>query len=137
MSRTLAQQTADIQKDAREQLRAMFPPGSTATTLLRHVSASGMTRWISVVHNDEDVTWLVARALGTSTDRKYGGIKRQGCGMDMGFDLIYAMSRSLYAGGFTCIGDRCPANDHSNGDRDYTPHGHPTAGGYAVRHRWL
>jgi len=43
---------------------------------------------------------------------------------------------ALFSGGFTCPGKDCPSNDHSNGDRDYTPHMH-TDPGYALRQRWL
>jgi hypothetical protein len=43
--------------------------------------------------------------------------------MDMGFHLVYTLSYALYPQGFGCVGERCPSNDHSNGDRDYTPHG--------------
>jgi len=47
--------------------------------------------------------------------------------MDMGFHLVSTLSYYLYPEGFGCTGksegrDRCPSNDHSNGDRDYTPH---------------
>jgi hypothetical protein len=51
--------------------------------------------------------------------------------MDMGFHVVYNLSSALYRGGFGCIGDkpvRCPSNDHSNGDRDYTPHMHVVSG---------
>lgn len=139
---TTALDKATDRAEAIEQLREMFPPGSTATTILRHVSSSGMTRWISVVHNDRDVSWLAARALGKKTDGRHGGIKVGGCGMDMGFSLIYNLSSTLYRDGFTCTGQDfdahcyCPSNDHSNGDRDYTPH-HHNSGGYAVSQRWL
>ena len=132
--------------DAIKQLREMLPPGSTVRTILRHVARSGMTRWISPVVNDRDISWPVARAL----DEPYGivpagheGIKIGGCGMDMGSQLVYSLSRTLYPDGFECLGERqgpgwslCPSNDHSNGDRDYTPHNHED-GGYALNHRWL
>lgn len=60
-----------------------------------------------------------------------------GCGMDMGFHVVYELGYTLYGrDGFICIGERCPSNDHSNGDRDYTPHAH-TDGGYALRYEWL
>ncbi len=125
------------QQEAQEQLREEFPPGSTASTILRHVSRSGMSRSISVVNAKiEDVTWMVARALGERIDPKNGGIKVVGCGMDMGFHLVYGMSRTIYPNGHDCTGERCPSNDHSNGDRDYTPHNH-SDGGYAVSQRWL
>lgn len=142
--------------EAAEMLRKAFPPGSTARTILRHVAASGMTRWISVIGADQDTgeprdyTWAVARVLG----EKYGGgtrhegIKVGGYGMDMGFHLVYGMSSALYPDGFDCIqftpegvnlgeddrSRRCPSNDHSNGQHGYAHHEN---GGYAVNHRWL
>ncbi len=139
----MTRRTKAEQQEAQQQLREIFPPGSTARTILRHVSRSGMTRSISVVDGQsQDVTWLVARALDEKIDQRHDGIKMGGCGMDMGFALVYNMSATLYPAGFTCTGDgnthetRCPSNDHSNGDRDYTPH-HHESGGYAVSQRWL
>ncbi len=140
----------DEKAKAIEQLREMFPPGSTAHTILRHCARSGMTRWISVVHNDEDVSWLVARALGEKANQQHDGIKVGGCGMDMGFHLVYSLSSVLYPDGFDCIdpgeGYRrgCPSNDHSN-YRDSNEPGrrladmprHHSSGGYAVSQRWL
>jgi len=142
---TKAQQAEAI--EAQEALRAIFPVGSTARTILRHVSQSGMSRSISVVTGDaEDVTWLVRRALGERFDDRHGGIKVGGCGMDMGFHLVYGMSRTLYPNGHDCTGSdgrdggvRCPSNDHSNdrGARDYSTTRHHESGGYAVSQRWL
>lgn len=132
-------------EDARDQLRAMLPPGSTVKTILRHVSRSGMTRAISPVVGGEDVTWLVVSAMpGYKFNRTHGGITMSGCGMDMGFALVYDLSATLYPDGFECVGSGdphawgadCPSNDHSNGDRDYTPH-HHASGGYALRQAWL
>lgn len=113
--------------EAIERLRALLKPGDTVYTILRHVSRSGMSRSISVVMMGEngpnDVSWAVARAgLGTF-DRKNDGVKVSGCGMDMGFHLVYNLSWVLHQSGFGCVGERCPSNDHSNGDRDRTPHG--------------
>lgn len=130
----------DERRNAVAQLRGIFPPGSAAKTILRHVTASGMGRSISVISpaDCEDVTWLVSRATGDKLDHKRGGIKVGGCGMDMGFALVYNLSRALYPDGFTCSGINpiCPSNDHSNGDRDFSPHMHRD-GGYAIRQRWL
>lgn len=128
--------------DAADRLREMFPPGSTARTISRHVSKSGMTHRISVVNVADgdtfDATYLVAALLGEKLDTHHEGISRGGSGMDMGFDLVYSMSRRLYPDGYPCIGEGCPANDHSNGDRDYTPgHAIHRDGGYAVSQRWL
>lgn len=135
------QSKSSAERDAAvAELREMFPAGSTVHTVLRHVSRSGMSRSISVVVCDSDgirdVSYLVARALGDRIDRDRGGVKVGGCGMDMGFHLVYNLSATLYPDGFQCCGERCPSNDHLNGDRDYTPHVHGS-GGYALRQRWL
>lgn len=138
------------QKEAIERLREWIAPGSEVYTILRHVSRSGMSRSISVAGIEEedgrrrifDYDYNVARALGERIDRERGGVKVAGCGMDMGFHLVYSLSRTLFPDGFGCVGKECPSNDHSNGDRDYArhtkrrPHWH-SDGGYAIRQRWL
>lgn len=114
---TKAQQSE--REAARETLREYFPPGSTAYTILRHVSRSGMSRSISVIVIDNenepiDVSFLVARLLGWRLDHERGGVKVSGFGMDMGFHLVYEMSCALY----------CPDKyDHD--------------AAHAVSHRWL
>jgi hypothetical protein len=134
------------------ELRELLPPGSEVSTVLRHVSRSGMTRAISPVLVRDGEAWdfsYHATRIGLgSIDRNHGGLRVHGAGMDMGFWLVYELGSALYPAGFDCIGDNgdplagairgrgCPANDHSNGDRDYTPHLHRD-GGYALRHRWL
>jgi len=80
--------------------------------------------------------WNIAKALGMRFDRDREGIKVSGCGMDMGFHVVYNLSRTLFQDAFTCIGKTCPSNDHSNGDRNYRRHKH-SDGGYALKHRWL
>ena len=128
--------------NAIQTLRDQIKPGTTLRTILRHTSRSGMSRSISVVHDGEDITYLVARALGDNIDQRHDGIKVPGAGMDIGFRLVYSLSQTLFPLGFDCLGDRtadlprCPSNDHSNGDRDYTPHLHQS-GGFALRQRWL
>ena len=78
---------------------------ATVYTVLRSVSSSGMTRHISlkVVDSDGDIldiTYLAAQALGDKLHDKHGHntIKVSGCGMDMGFHLVYSLSSVLYAG---------------------------------------
>lgn len=143
-------------ENAIARLREMVKPGDTVYTVLRHVSRSGMQRSISVVIVQDgvphDMSWAVARVLEWRFDRDRDGIKVNGCGMDMGFHLVYSLSYALYPKGFGCVGPKCPSNDHSNGDRDYTLHGadmhgkweHGGAaahwhrdGGYALTQRWL
>lgn len=144
MAQTKAQKAE--QDAAIERLRGMLKPGDTLHTVLRHVSASGMTRSIDVYkltwdfeRAQPDRQWLsrlVATATDTRFDEKREAVSVGGAGMDMGFHLVYSLSYRLYPDGFTCIGERCPSNDHSNGDRDYSPH-HHNSGGYALRHEWL
>ena len=48
-------------------------------------------------------------------NRKAEAIRVGGCGMDMGFHVVYNLSRALYRDGrFVCMGEDCPSNDHSN-----------------------
>jgi hypothetical protein len=151
--------------EAKAKLRAWLKPGDTVYTILRHVSRSGMQRHISVVLIRPDGTILhpnhaTAAAIGARLNKPgtgYDAVIRSGCGMDMGYDTVYNLSAALFPQGFGCIGEGCPSNDHSNGDRDYTPHNAALVaelqaagvgidlganhwhkdGGYALRHRWL
>ena len=142
------------QAEALDKLREYLKPGDTVYTVLRHVSSSGMTRDISAVllrdNEHVDIDYLVARVLGYRRNQDHGGLRVSGCGMDMGFALVYDLSSKLFPRGHGCAGEHCPSNDHSNGDRDYTEHGrivhgypcaththwHPD-GGYALRQRWI
>lgn len=153
------------QQDALAKLRDWIKPGDTIYTILDHVSSSGMSRAIRVVlpqiryaYDTEGVdptaiidgkptgvdflhpNWAVGTVLGLKHWKRNGqeqdALILSGAGMDMGFHLVYSLSRALFPDGFACIGDGCPSNDHSNGDRDYTPHQHGD-GGYCLKHRWL
>ena|ERR1019366_2871896 len=102
---------ADYEK-ALEELRKVFPQGSTVYTILRQVSRSGMSRQIGVIALTDDgplfPTWWTSQALGLPMNGRYGdGVKIRGCGTDMGFEIAYRLGRVLY------------------GD------------GYALKHRWL
>lgn len=127
-------------EDAITRLRALLTPGTTVYTVLRSVSRSGMTRGIDCYLLTQDrpqwLSRLVAKATDTPFDERHDCLKVGGCGMDMGFAVVYELSSALYPDGFACIGNGCPSNDHVNGDRDYTPHTH-TSGGYALKQAWL
>jgi hypothetical protein len=138
--------------DSAKYLKGLLKPGDTVHTILRHVSRSGMFRRVSLIYNIEDITWEVARLMEEPIKQRGGyvqdaGIGTPGCGMDMGFHLVLTMSRILFPDGFGCLGRgkafSCPANDHRNGDRDYTPHSkkhthwHANAGDYAIGQKWL
>jgi hypothetical protein len=125
--------------ESRKRLQALIKPGDTVFTELLSVSSSGMTRHIKpFVIIDNRPVWiggLVSNVLGYRLDDR-GGVVVGGCGSDMGFEIVYNLSWELFKDGFECIGEKCPSNDHSNGDRDYSPH-HHKEGGYCLRHKWL
>ena len=139
----------DIQ-DAKETLLNILEPGDTIYTVLRNVSRSGMTRSIDVYSMKCDggafskrwLSRLVAKAIDTTFDERREAVKVGGCGMDMGYHIVNCLGYELYPDGFECTGcderghDRCPSNDHSNGDRSYKPH-HHNSGGYAFHHEWI
>jgi hypothetical protein len=89
---------------ARMRLREMFAENdrNTVYTVLRHVSASGMSRDISlkVVDRGElrDITYTAAIAMGETPKDKNGHrvIRVSGCGMDMGYHLVHSLSSVLY-----------------------------------------
>jgi len=127
-------------QEALDHLRNVVKAGSTVHTILRHCSRSGMSRAISLVVIDGDESYQIdgwaSKVTGYPRNQKHDGLTIGGCGMDMGFQLVYQLSHYLFPDGFECTGEKCPSNDHSNGDRDYTPHKHGD-GGYAIRQRWL
>jgi hypothetical protein len=55
---------------------------------------------------------------------KNNGVKVAGCGMDMGFHLIYSLSYALFPKG----------TDAPHGTRNGVP---DSDGGYALKHEWL
>lgn len=126
--------------DAIAQLRAWIKPGDTVYTILEHVSRSGMSREIRVLIPTVDqrpcdchsfgpesphyigtptVTFLHPNhAIGTALGLRQGkrdGLVVGGCGMDMGFHLVYELSHVLYGEGYPCLGKgTCPSNYHRN-----------------------
>lgn len=150
MARQTKAQQAE-QQDAINELRALIKPGDTVWTAIRHVSSSGMMRTIQVIllRNGEDgrgpsplwIGYTVAKALALPYDTRREGVRIGGCGMDMGFNLVYELSSRLYGfsspDGYPCMGKDCPSNHHQSAHwQDYT--GEPVhRDGYALRHRWL
>lgn len=128
-----------------EETRKRVYPGKTLYTVLRHVSSSGASRDISVLSLDEmsgdrlDITqfdYAIEQLLGCKMSKRGEGNRVTGGGMNMGFHLVYSLSRVLFPDGFDCTGDFCPSNDHSNGaERDGKMHHND--GGYALKQRWL
>lgn len=122
------------QAESIDYLRSILKPGDTVYTELAHVSRSGMQRQIRAhaVRNGqvENITWHVARAIGDRPAEDNGGrwvVKMNGCGTDMGFELVYTLGRYLFPQGFAVDGTG------RNGDTS----GHDNDGGYALKQRWL
>lgn len=114
-------------KDSIQRLRKWLRPGDRVFTRVDHVSSSGMSREIScfISRGREviNISWYVARAL-EYTQGKNDGIKIQGCGMDMGYHIIYSLGAVLWPNG-----TRKPHSTHN---------GEPAlSGGYALRHSWV
>lgn len=109
------------------ELRALLAPGDKVYCILRSVSSSGMSRSISLYVKSEgdmrNVDSLVSDALGYKLAKK-GGLQVSGCGMDMGFHLVYALGCALWPTG----------TETPHGSRNGKP---DTDGGYALKHVWL
>jgi len=121
------------------ELCKLLKPGDTVYTSLKHVSRSGMYRVISLYIVEEGRIRNIngyASDLLEGYDNRHEGCRAFGCGMDMGFHLVYTLSSVLFHGNFECTGENCQSNDHANGDRNYEPHQH-SDGGYALNHRWM
>lgn len=94
-----------------EKLREWFPKGSTVYTILRKVSASGMSRQISVVclriDGDKIVdlhpNWSVAKVLGRRLNKggAHDALVIGGCGMDMGFEIAYSLGAAIHGDGYS------------------------------------
>lgn len=157
-------------QDAITQLREWIKPGDTVYTILDHVSRSGMSRAIRVlvpmiggngvesvapkltdyIRPDSHVdfghlNYAVGKALGLRhwkrNGREQDALVVGGCGMDMGFHLVYELSHVLYGTGYPCLGKgKCPSNYHVNirmGDHEVERFDLVHTDGYALRHRWL
>ncbi len=134
--------TKEQQAESLEFLRGLLTPGDTVHTILRHVSRSGMSRRISTIYikaakpgdiaeqwNAEpyDITPGVARVLELPYNYNQEGMRIDGCGMDMGFEIVYQLGRQLFPDGFKVDGIG-RNGDTSGWDKD---------GGYALKQRWL
>lgn len=125
-------------------------------TKVTHVARSGMSRSIEcyVINGGEllNISGDVARIVGDPLDPKNGGVKVSGCGMDMGFHLVYTLSRYLFTTGYGLPmtlrgGTKTPRTAEEAAylyKRGYRARGRngetsgwETDGGYALRHRWI
>ena len=92
-----------LREEAREALlKRYLTPGTLIYTQVRHVSASGMSRDVSlyVVRNGriDNLTYYAANILGWRLVERNGfrAIRVQGLGMDMGYHLVESLAIALY-----------------------------------------
>lgn len=120
---------ARYKEQTRQKLREILKPGQTVYTVLRHVSSSGMSRRISLYTiADGALRWLdnyaLALGVGDAPRGNQQGIRVNGCGMDMGFSLVYNLGWAIWPDG--------TPEPHSSRN------GHPDkTGEYALRHEWI
>jgi hypothetical protein len=67
-------------------------------TKVTKVAPSGMSRWIQCYISSQDgisnISWFVACLTGNRYD-SHNGVFISGCGMDMGFELIYQLAYAI------------------------------------------
>lgn len=127
----MAKQSKAVVEQAKQDLRRFLKRGETIYCILRHVSRSGMMREIDLVvmrkGQDYHITYNASIVLGYRLGTR-DGIKIGGCGMDMGFALVYELGRALYPNGIKLRKGEWHNNQAVGSKVD---------GGYAFKHRWL
>lgn len=85
-------------EEAKQFLKEQITGKPEIYTFLRHVSRSGMRREISLhVSHDgvmQNLTYSASLVYGARVGNN-GGVKVDGCGMDMGFHLVDYIMRSI------------------------------------------
>lgn len=131
----MKQTKEEIKQDIKD-LKRLIGRKYEVRTKVNHVSQSGMTRHIScyVVHKGEIhcIDYLVSRVIEWR-QHDNGGIVVGGCGMDMGFHLVYTLSRIMYPKGFKSS-TRNMLNGMNPKAKDY---GWDKDGGYRLTQRWM
>ena len=109
------------------ELLKIVAPKQTIFTIVKHVSSSGMSRDIGVyivnAGKIQDISFYISNILGWKRS-KNGGVRVSGCGMDMGFHLVYTLGAILWPNG------TIEAHGTRNGKPD-------ADGGYALTHEWI
>jgi hypothetical protein len=85
-------------------MREALQPGAVIYTVLRSVSASGMSRTIDLYYVKDGqvirITWSAAKILESTYDRRKEALRVCGCGTDTGFDTVYNLSYCLFGDGY-------------------------------------
>jgi len=114
-------------EQCRNELLSLVKPNDKIYVNVVSVSSSGMSRKMSfhIIKDNElrSISYLVSVVAGYNTDNNYN-LKVSGCGMDMGFSVVYNLGRCLW--------------------RDGTPESHGTRngvadfdGGYALKYSYI
>lgn len=91
------------QAKALEFLRKFLRKGTTIYTVLRHVSASGTSRFIDlyVVKQNEPIrlTWSASVMLEWTYSRQREALRVNGCGTDVGFQAVHTLGEIVLGNG--------------------------------------
>lgn len=92
-----------FQEQSKKELLRYLKPGDTVLTVLRHVSASGMQRRIDLYTiKDGRLVYLSGYAENMGLAKRHDGKQGlivNGCGMDMGYHLVYELASALFGDG--------------------------------------
>jgi len=122
--------------ESKSYLKKLFTVNKIIYCKLDHVSQSGMTRHISFYVARKNRIIDISLHISNVTKHKRsknGGLIVGGCGMDVGFAVVYNLGYCLYPKGFrSSERNRCngmkPTDKGYNWDKD---------GGYRLKHSWL
>jgi hypothetical protein len=116
-----AQKEMEIQQAKTELLEILEKANHKVFTSLVSVSQSGMSRKINAVVSTGagelmNINWYIEKLDLYNRDLKTNALKVSGCGMDMGFAVVYNLSTMLYS------------NEDGSYSRD---------GAYKLKQQWL
>lgn len=152
-----ASEKASRKAESLKELRKLLRPGETIYTVLRHVSASGMSRRIDLYimrrGHPRYISWHVANVLDYKIPDRKEGLVVGGCGMDMGFHLVHSLGYALWGdlakNGTTKAATRLRERIRKASGHYLTQGGAPEpdcskpgsewfgAAGYALKHSWI
>ena len=153
----MSKATKEEKARAVERLRAILKPGDTVYCILRHRSASGMSRVIEFIaikdNRPRRLSGYISTALDMPYHRDHDGVKVRGCGMDMDFHVVYNLDRALFPDGYGVMGEMPTGHEirpetealakraFDKGALFYGRNGDPSGwdsdGGYALKSEWL
>ena len=87
-----------------EWLKKYLREGDTIYTICRHVSRSGAMRHITFYIMLDNEPFRINAHIADVLDMKFNkhndALKVSGCGMDMGFHIVYELSHRLFNNGY-------------------------------------